>query len=370
MESCYQESDNEPGHEYFSFRQFKKRLFNEYEWRNQAPSDSSYMSDANETSRESVCSYRGEVKKPQNFTKISHGIQRKSLQMQRNARRVRQFRKWLMPKTALATLQELMAPSQTEVTIYPSCQGIKAEVMVNNVTYEAIDSDKNSAKDKASEQALRDLVFSNGDIPPEDLPKEYLAPFAMHKLLTEWKSAGFKASGAKMSTVKPSFPEESTEPQTTGKRVQIAEVLLPNVPDYIEQWTGRLPFVKPSLRGEVPTSAEQWASGVAMPLEAPPPPVISASGNQNGMPKVIRTVLPPCSSTYHPGVLFAYMRPQVSYQEYRLSREHGKQEFIAAILTDDCCFYGSGNSKKRARKAAATKACQELFGVKFDESML
>uniref|UniRef100_A0A182SV32 DRBM domain-containing protein n=1 Tax=Anopheles maculatus TaxID=74869 RepID=A0A182SV32_9DIPT len=79
---------------------------------------------------------------------------------ERKARQLRRLRKWLMPKNAIVALHELQGPGMAEFTVNTNGQETKAEIVINNVKYEATAPNKNLAKAKASEKALRDLIFA------------------------------------------------------------------------------------------------------------------------------------------------------------------------------------------------------------------
>lgn len=65
------------------------------------------------------------------------------------------------------------------------------------------------------------------------------------------------------------------------------------------------------------------------------------------------------------------MRPQIPYEDLGfLGNDTESKIFVASITVDGSVFEGQGRSKKLARKAAASRACSELFGVVFDASVL
>uniref|UniRef100_A0A182JN54 DRBM domain-containing protein n=2 Tax=Anopheles atroparvus TaxID=41427 RepID=A0A182JN54_ANOAO len=282
--------------------------------------------------------------------KPSSALERKKNEKQRKARQMRRLRKWLTPKNAIVALHELQGPGMTEFVINTNGHLTKAEIVINNVKYEATGSSKNQAKAKACEKALRDLAIAQmarvklqqeakaaktmAPVPPpapsmsdtgpdpdesmhgsevdedgesDDLPMEHLAAFALHKLFSEWESEGFEVPQIKPLKVKTAVP--SVEASTVG----------------------------------VPS-----------------------------MPKVTKTIadLPPDAATRHPTALFAYMRPQVAYKDLGSNDDPLNREFSAAINVDGMQFLGQGRSKKLARKAAAIDACKTLFNVTFDSSVL
>lgn len=74
-------------------------------------------------------------------------------------RRNRRLRKMLIPKNALMSLNELMGSTISDYDIVPEERGFVARVYVNNVQYEGRGPSKISAKNNASEKALRDVII-------------------------------------------------------------------------------------------------------------------------------------------------------------------------------------------------------------------
>uniref|UniRef100_A0A182KB46 DRBM domain-containing protein n=1 Tax=Anopheles christyi TaxID=43041 RepID=A0A182KB46_9DIPT len=352
---------------------------------NQQPSSSDSLSGGEGSAACKQESGGGKTKESRFFIKKPlNALERKKSEKQRKARQLRRLRKWLMPKNAIVALHELQGPGMAEFSIQTNGQETKAEIVINNVRYEATAPNKNLAKAKASEKALRDLVFAqmtrvkqqrsagaiataptttsttnatttnataatkasttdaptatvtatgdqvdgaNGSanggsagaesepmdcIESEDLPMEHLAAFALHKLFAQWEAEGFE-----------------------------------------------VPFIKPSRVKAAPAG-----QGIVAPTQ----PEQGASI----MPKVTKTVadLPPNATTRHPTALFAYMRPQIAYEDLGSNNDQTNREFIAGLRSDGQYFIGKGRSKKLARKAAAIDACKILFGVEFDQSVL
>ncbi|XP_052893415.1 uncharacterized protein LOC128301126 [Anopheles moucheti] len=308
------------------------------------PHDSSSDGADSDTTQEDGNNSRGEVKKLRGFfKKPRNALERKKHDKERKARQLRRFRKFLMPKNAIMALHELQGPGMAEFTLNSIGREMKAEVMINNVKYEATAPNKNLAKAKASEKALREVILAQmtrmkqqriaqqkqqqqqqlaeglsstpeviddegmDGIETDDLPMEHLASFALHKLFAEWEAEGFEVPILKM---------------TRGK-----------------------------LTAQVPATGEKGA-GTSL------------------IPKVTKTVadLPPNAAKYHPTALFAYMRPQVTFEDLGLNVDQQNREFSVGVKCDGQQFIGKGRSKKLARKAAAAEACKELFGVVFDES--
>lgn len=74
-------------------------------------------------------------------------------------RRNRRLRKILTPKNALMSLHELLGTGLSDFTIMPEERGFVATVYVNNVQYDGHGTSKMSAKNNASEKALRDIII-------------------------------------------------------------------------------------------------------------------------------------------------------------------------------------------------------------------
>lgn len=256
---------------------------------------------------------------------------RKKLEKERKARQLRRLRKLLTPKNAVVALHELQGPGMSEFVINTNGQETTAEIVVNNVRYEATAPNKHLAKAKASEKALRDLVIAqmakakpadavkngnsdtdgaaNDDVEMadvtenDDVPMLHLASYALYKLFNEWQNEGFE-----------------------------------------------IPAIKP----------------------VKPPVKLSPAGVHPLAPKVPKTKadLPADAATRHPTALLAFMRPQVPYEDLgsNQTNDPAKREFSVGVTVDGERFIGKARSKKMARKEAAAAACQKLFDVKFVET--
>lgn len=86
---------------------------------------------------------------------------------ERRIRRNRTLRKILTPKNALMALYELKGNKLSEYNIVAEDTGFMAEVLVNNVRYEGRGHTKISAKNNASEKALRDLIIQKMVLKPK-----------------------------------------------------------------------------------------------------------------------------------------------------------------------------------------------------------
>lgn len=256
---------------------------------------------------------------------------RKRLEKERKARQLRRLRKLLTPKNAVVALHELQGPGMSEFTINTNGQETTAEIVVNNVRYEATAPNKHLAKARASEKALRDLVIaqmakarltmenkpqvenngnsSNEDVEmaevsdSDDVPMLHLASYALYKLFNEWQNEGFE-----------------------------------------------IPAIKP----------------------AKPPVKLTETGVHPLAPKVPKTKadVPSDASTRHPTALLAFMRPQIPYEDLgsNNTNDPAKREFSVGVTVDGQRFIGKARSKKLARKEAAAAACRQLFDVQFIET--
>lgn len=256
---------------------------------------------------------------------------RKKLEKERKARQLRRLRKLLTPKNAVVALHELQGPGMSEFVINTNGQETTAEIVVNNVRYEATAPNKHLAKARASEKALRDLVIAqmskakaadatkNGNSDTDgaanedaemtevtendDVPMLHLASYALYKLFSDWQNEGFE-----------------------------------------------IPAIKP----------------------VKPPVKLTPTGVHPLAPKVPKTKadLPADAATRHPTALLAFMRPQVPYEDLgsNQTNDPAKREFSVGVTVDGERFIGKARSKKMARKEAAAAACLKLFDVKFVET--
>lgn len=255
---------------------------------------------------------------------------RKKLEKERKARQLRRLRKLLTPKNAVVALHELQGPGMSEFTINTNGQETTAEIVVNNVRYEATAPNKHLAKARASEKALRDLVIAqmskvksvaekptngnsdndaNEDVDMaevsenDDVPMLHLASYALYKLFNEWQNEGFE-----------------------------------------------IPAIKPSKT----------------------PIKLSPAGVHPLAPKVPKTKadVPADAPTRHPTALLAFMRPQVPYEDLgsNNTNDPALREFSVGVTVDGERFIGKARSKKMARKEAAAEACKKLFDVQFVET--
>ncbi|XP_050072764.1 double-stranded RNA-specific editase 1-like [Anopheles maculipalpis] len=288
--------------------------FNEQFFKYRNPPTPDVCSEFSDVSMEESASYGSSVAGSSVSTrKSTTDIDRRYCAKTRKARQLCRYRKWLIPKNAIVALNEMQGDKAPQFTVNTVGTETKVELYINNVKYAVTERNKNLAKAKVSELALRDLIFTqitNLDASSqglqrnqvEELPMEHLASFAIHKLLDEWKKDGFV------------LPESLFGPQR----------------------------------------------------KAP------ISSNDIGYPKTVRTIdnLPPEASSHHPTKLFCFMRPQTTFKDLGWNGDLINPEFSAGLLVDGQYFTGTGRSKKLARKAAAANACKVLFGVVFDASVM
>jgi hypothetical protein len=137
------------------------------------------------------------------------------------------------------------------------------------------------------------------------VPMLQLASFALHKLFAEWSAEGFEIPSTKIST------KTSTEHNEGG----------------------------PS--GEI----------------------------KIGQPKktILKTELPANATDMHPTMLLSAMRAGIHYEDLGSTGQLGSTTQNCGVTVDGQHFVGSGRSKKLARKAAAIKACNQIFGTAFCE---
>ncbi len=243
------------------------------------------------------------------------------------------MKRLLTPRNATVALHELSGHEASAIGEFQVKQNgtqFVAEVTVNNVKYEGYGSSKMSAKNNASEKALRDLIVTKlqqqkaeaakegkelpvpdvtmdqtEDVDMEidgeqkegaDVPMLQLASFALHKLLAEWESEGFEI---------PLFKNDGTE--------------------------------KP---GEV--------GGAAIAPKSP-------------KPGKVRNDLPPNAETMHSVVLLSIMRPCTTYMDLGSQGLPPNISHTVGCQVDGENFIGAGRSKKDARKACAAEVLKKLF---------
>lgn len=246
---------------------------------------------------------------------------RKRLEKERKARQLRRMHKLLTPKGAVLALHELQGSERSEFIVNHIGQDMIAEVVVNNVRYEATAPSKNKAKSLAAEKALRDLVIAqmtkarqnaeeqstngneNEDVEmseeAEDLPMLNLASYALYKLFNGWQREGFD-----------------------------------------------IPILNPK-------KIMKFESGPSSSITKPPK---------------TKDDLPDDAADRHPAALLAFMRPQVPYEDLGENNNDANERFSIGVTVDGQQFIGKARSKKDARKEAAAAACRSLFGVQFVET--
>lgn len=158
---------------------------------------------------------------------------------ERKARQLRRLRKLLTPKNAVVALHEMQGPGMGEFIINTNGHETTAEIVLNNVRYEATGPNKHLAKARASEKALRDLVISqmaksrqrqestNGNVNQEamdedtemtdvsdndDVPMLHLASYALYKLFNEWQNEGFEIPAIKPQKTSVKLSETGIHP--------------------------------------------------------------------------------------------------------------------------------------------------------------
>lgn len=180
---------------------------------------------------------------------------------------MRRLRKWLTPKNAVVALHELHGPGMAEFTIKTTGQETKAEIVINNIKYEATAANKTLAKAKASEQALRDMAIAemtkaqqtetktgetamdceSMDYLADNVPMMHLASFALYKLFSEWQNEGFDVPAIKAP--KPKAPT-STEVVQNSLAPKVPKTIADLPPDAAQRHpTALLAYVGIALFG-------------------------------------------------------------------------------------------------------------------------
>lgn len=266
---------------------------------------------------------------------------RKRLEKERKARQLRRLRKLLTPKNAVVALHELQGPGMSEFTINTNGQETTAEIVVNNVRYEATAPNKHLAKARASEKALRDLV---------------IAQMAKARQLAETKTTtGNNAAATNNGNNGSAAGSEDVEMSEMSEADDVPMLHLASYALYklFNEWQNEgfeIPAIKP----------------------AKAPVKLTEAGVHPLAPKVPKTKadLPADAATRHPTALLALMRPQIPYEDLgsNNTNDPAKREFSVGVTVDGQRFIGKARSKKLARKEAAVVACQQLFDVQFVET--
>lgn len=263
---------------------------------------------------------------------------RKRLEKERKARQLRRLRKLLTPKNAVVALHELQGPGMSEFTINTNGQETTAEIVVNNVRYEATAPNKHLAKARASEKALRDLVIA--------------------------QMAKARQNAEKQATENANGKTETNADATQNEDVEMAEV----------SESDDVPMLHLASYALYKLFNEWQNEGFEIPAIKPPkaPVKLTETGAHPLAPKVPKTKadLPADASTRHPTALLAFMRPQVPYEDLGSNNntDPAKREFSVGVTVDSKSFIGKARSKKMARKEAAAEACRALFDVQFVET--
>nr|XP_019533645.2 uncharacterized protein LOC109405102 [Aedes albopictus] len=387
---------------------------------------------------------------------------RKRLEKERKARQLRRLRKLLTPKNAVVALHELQGPGMSEFTINTNGQETTAEIVVNNVRYEATAPNKHMAKARASEKALRDLVIAqmakarqsaettaaaattnngnngsaagNEDVEmsemteTDDVPMLHLASYALYKLFNEWQNEGFeipaikpikaavKLNEAGVHPLAPKVPKTKADlPSDAATRHPTALLALmrPQIPyedlgsnntndptkrefsvgvtvdgqRFIDNFaldSFDPPVRQPALLGKrsfvaaTPTSqsddddnaSQSAAKRVRCSEELSPNlqngPETIPDGHHAIVPRK-RELLPPNAAELHPRQLLKQMIPSITCTLVSYTVDNGTPTFRYNIAAEGKIFTGAGPNKRTARFAAAARACEGLFEMRYDD---
>lgn len=238
-------------------------------------------------------------------------------------------------------LYELKGNQLSEYKIVSDEKGFVATVIVNGNTYDGRGISKIASKNNASEKALRDLIIQKmmaipknkaSTVKPEnddtdeaetqdggeseEVPMMHLASFALHKLFTEWQAEGFE------------IPDFRNGPIASTKEI------VPRVTERVDLPANH-ETMHPSMLLAVVRIFQYFHNLILISN-----PLLTSPSGQ--------------------------MRPSTQYIELGFEGTTPNIIHRVGVEVDGTQFIGEGRSKKLARKAAATQACNTLFNCNFE----
>ncbi|XP_049873363.1 double-stranded RNA-specific editase B2-like isoform X2 [Pectinophora gossypiella] len=248
---------------------------------------------------------------------------------ERRRRQNESLRKLLTPKNALMVLHEMLPNDQLTNQFrvepagqfnqyYNSKQGghsFCADLTINGNSYKGYGENKLSARNVAAEQAIRDIIIQK-----------------MNKVL---------GNSEEMET---EGDDDAALPM-----IQLASYALHKLFSEWEYDGHKVPQLKPS------------SSTVSISD--------TASETEGAKSKVAKKKeLPANAAAMHPCMLLTYMRPHLEYRELAVDGDRPQNIlFTLGVDVDGSTYIGKAPNKKEARKQAAKSACQDIFGVQFNE---
>jgi len=209
--------------------------------------------------------------------------------------------------TKIATLKSVLIP-----------RVFFAEVLVNHIRYEGRGASKAAAKNDASEKALRDLIIQ--------------------KMVERPK----KGTAAENNDTPMDSDDAEMNDDSKGVEVPMMHLASYALHKLFSEWQNdgfEIPDLKTTNKDNIV------------------PPKASAD----------KSDLPPNHENMHPSMLLSMMRPNTQYVDLGSEGTTPNVVHRFGVTVDGKSFVGHDRTKKLARKAAATAACNSCFGTKFQQ---
>jgi len=247
-----------------------------------------------------------------------HKTKKKTSAREIRQRQNRRLRKLLTPKNALMALYELIGNKNCDFKISADSKGFFAEVLVNHIRYEGRGASKAAAKNDASEKALRDLIIQ--------------------KMVERPK----KGTAAENNDTPMDSDDAEMNDDSKGVEVPMMHLASYALHKLFSEWQNdgfEIPDLKTTNKDNIV------------------PPKASAD----------KSDLPPNHENMHPSMLLSMMRPNTQYVDLGSEGTTPNVVHRFGVTVDGKSFVGHDRTKKLARKAAATAACNSCFGTKFQQ---
>lgn len=217
------------------------------------------------------------------------------------------------PMSAFDALCNLCGANSSEFNVRTNGHETMVQTIFNAMQYQAVAPNEFLAKEKVSEEVLRDI---------------YLPRLAAHKDQSE--------TGAMMDTSTQNGMEAEEDPDAKTTLLLAQNLVSFALYKLFAKWN-----VQPK-----PTKVKEQPS-------------------KNGVIRC-REQLPVNPTSHHPATLLSIMVTPVSFEDVgETVVSPARTNFVARVTVGEQSFTGTGQSKKVARKMAASEACKALFGVNY-----
>ncbi|KAF2879447.1 hypothetical protein ILUMI_26727 [Ignelater luminosus] len=304
------------------------------------------------------------LKKNKPFWMRKEGVSGKINRKERLRRRNQRLRKILQPKNALMVLNELIGSApynmSENVDMYEGTL-FKCTVLIDGVEHIGMGKSKPAAKTAAAEAALKHMVLSklknaqaldpsciappaNDNATPEGGEGEvkmeidddnlggiswsHVACYALHKLLSSWDEGT-------------NLAEKLIDESSTIATGQFEKIPINEKPNILLQLA------------QAAVGGAMTAPGIAKTFEKKP-----------------AKKLPETAATMNPIMLLNQMHPNAVYEEVAKSGNPPNVQFTIKCTIGGEVFFGTGSTKKGARKMSAFAACRKLLGIEYAPAFL